>query len=85
MKRTQRVTLSVSSDVLRHARLLAARKRTTLSALVARALAEMVTDTADYEQARERNLALLEAGLDLGTHGAIDTPREALHDRLLEE
>jgi hypothetical protein len=44
-------------------------------------LADLVAHQEAYEQARQRNLALLKSGLNLGTQGQIPWKREELHER----
>lgn len=78
---TQNVTLAVRKDVLRKAKLLAVRRNTSLSRLLAEALEELVEREEGYESARRRHLAILERGLDLGTGGTATWRREDLHER----
>lgn len=78
MNAKQNVTLAISKDVLRRAKILAAQKNTSLSGLLTQTLIEMVAHN-EYEQARQRNVALI--GLDLETHGNIRWGRDELHER----
>jgi len=75
---TETITLTVRKDILLRAQLLAARRNVTLAHLVAEALEELLARD-QYESARERHLALLERGFDLGTGGAATWRREDLH------
>lgn len=77
----QSITLSVRKDVLRKAKLLAARRNTSLSRLVTESLEERVAREDRYEAAHRRYLALLERGFDLGTGGVATWRREDLHER----
>lgn len=81
MKSTQNVTLSIPKDILRKAKILAVRRKTSLSGLLTQTLTEIVSHQDDYDHARQRNLAVLKRGLDLGTQGKISWKRDELHDR----
>ena len=81
MEATQNVTLAIPKDLLRKAKILAVQKNTSLSGLLTQTLAEMVSREEGYEQARQRNLAALNQGFDLGTQGNITWQREELHER----
>ena len=81
METTQNITLSIPKDVLRKARMLALKRNTSLSGLLTQTLTEIVLHEEGYEQARQRNLALLKKGLDLGTQGRISWTREEIHER----
>jgi hypothetical protein len=78
---TQNVTLAIPKSTLRKAKLLAVQRQTSLSGLMTQLLNDLVSREDQYAAARERNLALLEQGLDLGTHGNITWRREDLYDR----
>lgn len=73
------VTLKLDQDLLQEARVLAARRGTSVSRLMAEQLASLVRDDAVYEQARARSLARLEKGFDLGWEKP--ESRDALHER----
>lgn len=81
METTQNVTLAIPKNILRKAKILAIQKNTSLSGLLTQTLRELVAHQEDYVQARQRNLALLKSGLDLGTHGQSSWKREDLHER----
>ncbi len=81
MKAVQNVTLAIPKDILRKAKILAVQKNTSLSGLLAQTLANLVAHQEAYEQARQRNVALLGSGFDLGTHGKISWKRDELHER----
>ena len=81
METTQNVTLSIPKDILRKAKILAVQKNTSLSGLLTQTLASLVANQEAYDQARERNLAFLDKGFDLGTNGKIPWRREELHER----
>ena len=79
--KTRNITLSLPEEVLREAKVVAARRGTSVSALLAGALDELVEGERGYAAARERDLAALGRGLDLGTGGEIGWGREGLHER----
>lgn len=75
----QNITVSVKRDLLRRARALAAKRRTSVSRLLAEELERQVGDAHAYATNRRKALALLKQGLHLGGHGISN--RDALHDR----
>ncbi len=81
MEDTQNVTLAIPKDILRKAKIMAVQKNTSLSGLLTQTLAELVAHQEAYEQARQRNLAMLKNGYNLGTAGKIGWKRENLHER----
>lgn len=73
------ITLKLDADLLREARIMAAKEGTSISAMLAERLEKMVRERKDYDTARRRALALMREGFDLGW-----TPprsREELHER----
>ncbi len=78
---TRNITLSLPEDVLREVKVVAARKGTSVSALLAGALSEIVERESGYAAAKERSLAALDAERDLGTGGEISWGRDELHER----
>ena len=81
METTQNVTLAIPKSLLSKAKILAIQKNTSLSGLLTQTLADLVAHQEAYDQARQRNLAALKSGFDLGTHGKISWKREELHER----
>lgn len=79
--KTQNVTLSLPREILRKAKLLAIKRKTSLSTLLANTLAEVVEHDEGYEEAMRRNLQWLKEGHDLGTQGKITWTRDELHER----
>ena len=77
----QNITLSLPEEDLREARILAARRGTSVSQLLARMLRDMVERETGYDAARQRSLALLREGADLGTGGRATWSRDDVHDR----
>jgi hypothetical protein len=81
METNQNVTLTILKSILRKAKILAIQRNTSLSALLAQTLTDLVEREEGYEQARLRSLETLKKGFDLGTHGNIFWKREDLHER----
>jgi len=77
----QNVTLAIPKALLRKAKVVAAERQTSLSALLTQLLIDLVRQEDEYEQARQRSLALLERGFELGTYGKITWSRDELHER----
>jgi hypothetical protein len=59
------VTLKIDEEIAREAKVLAARRGTSLSRLLAVTLEELVRRERDYEAAKARALSRLESGFDL--------------------
>ncbi len=78
---TQNVTLALPKEILQRAKLIAVKRRVSLSRLLTGALIEIVSGDENYEFAKRRSLQRLEEGLDLGTNGTITWTRDELHDR----
>ncbi len=77
----QNITLSLPEEDIREARILAASHGTSVSKLLARMLRELVERETGYADARERSLARLREGMDLGTGGHIGWSRDSVHER----
>ena len=77
----QNITLSLPEEDLREARVLAARRGTSVSQLLAGVLRETVERETGYGAAKERSLVLLREGMDLGTNGRMTWSRDDLHER----
>lgn len=78
---TRNITLSLPKDTLLKARLLAVRRGTSVSGLLAGELERLVNEDEAYERARQSALSRLDQALDLGTMGHITTRRDELHER----
>ncbi|MES2211069.1 MAG: DUF6364 family protein [Chloroflexota bacterium] len=77
MARTN-LTLHLDAEVIRRARIVAAKRGTSVSALAAAQLIELVDDDERFERARERAQAILDAATP---HGGRRWTRDELHDR----
>lgn len=79
--KSRNVTLSLPEEVLREARVVAARRGTSISALLAGALSDLLERESGYATAKERSLAALDTRRDLGTGGEVRWSRDDLHER----
>ncbi|MBW2005712.1 MAG: ribbon-helix-helix protein, CopG family [Deltaproteobacteria bacterium] len=77
----QNVTLSLPKSLLKKAKVIAAGREKSLSELLRESLEEKVREANGYKKARQRQLKLLEEGLDLGTKGDIAPTRDEAHER----
>jgi hypothetical protein len=75
----QNVTISLDRQTVRKAKILAARRDTSISGLIAAQIEALVNEDEAFEQAKARALALLDQGFHLGGRHRID--RTALHER----
>lgn len=73
------ITLKLDASLLREIRVLAAEEGTSISALLAARLQQMVSERKTYERARKRALARLREGLDL--RWTPSRSRDELHQR----
>lgn len=78
---TQNVTLAIPKDVLHKAKRLAVARHTSLSAMLTEFISAMVSEDELYEEARDRQLAMMKEGLDLGSYGQKEWSRDELHER----
>ncbi len=73
------ITLKLDADLLREIRILAAEQDTSISALLAARLEEIVRQRKSYDRARQRALARLREGIDMRWTPA--RSRDELHKR----
>jgi len=78
---TQNVTLAISKNLLHRVKLIAVKRRISLSRLLMEKLEEIATEEDVYETAKQQHLDLLKKGFNLGTNGNITWTREELHER----
>jgi hypothetical protein len=79
MTEKQNITVAIEPALLKKARALAARRGTSISALLAEELRRLVAEDRSYEAARKRALALMKTGIDMG--GGRMENRDEIHDR----
>ena len=75
----QNITISLTRQVLRKAKLLAARRETSISRLLAQEIEFLVGNDEAYERAERQALELLDKGFRMG--GTIRATRDELHER----
>lgn len=75
----QNITLALDKNLLKKARVLAAKRETSVSKLLSEQLAKIVSEDDQYEASKKRALSRLKKGLHLG--GRILATRDELHER----
>ena len=75
----QNLTLSLSRQTLRKAKILAARRGSSISGLLAEQIEILVGEDEAYEQAQRQATELLDHGFHLG--GVIPASRDEWHER----
>jgi hypothetical protein len=75
----QNLTIRLDGETVRKAKVLAARRSTSISGLVAAQIEALVGEDAAYDRARHQARELFERGFDLG--GVHRTDRSELHER----
>jgi hypothetical protein len=75
----QNVTISLGRKTIQKAKILAARRSTSISGLLAHQIEILVGEEEAYERAEQQALTLLDQGFHLG--GVIRVSRDELHER----
>jgi hypothetical protein len=75
----QNIPPSIEKELLKKAKLMAAKKETSLTKLLIQQLAKIVSEDDQYDLGKKRALAILRKGFHLG--GGIIAKREELHER----
>ncbi len=75
----QNITIRLTRRVIKKAKILAARRETSISGLLAQQIELLVGEEEAYERAARQALALLDEGFHLG--GVIRATRDELHER----
>ncbi len=78
-RKKQNITISLSPEMIKKAKVLAAQRSTSISGLLAEQIESLVDSEEAYERSRRAALALLEKGFRLG--GMITASRDELHER----
>jgi len=72
------LTIKINDELIHAIRVLAAKKNSSISALLSDYIENVIRNDEEYQAAKEQALAILRKGWDLGwTPG----PREELHER----
>ena len=75
----QNITLSIEKEILQKGKIIAARRETSISRLLADILKELVDKEEQYDAAKRNALQTLDQGFHLG--GKITWSREDLYER----
>jgi hypothetical protein len=75
----QNVTISLDRKTIQKAKIVAARRSTSISGLLAHQVEILVGEEEAYERAERQAMALLDQGFHLG--GAVEASRDELHER----
>ena len=75
----QNITVRLSRDVIRKAKLLAAQRDTSISGLLTQQIKLLVGQEEAYERAQRQAVRLLEKGFHWG--GTVRVSRDELHER----
>jgi hypothetical protein len=75
----QNLTISLDRQTIRMAKILAARRSTSISGLVSHQIEILVGEEEAYERAERQAMSLLDQGFHLG--GVIRASRDELHER----
>jgi predicted transcriptional regulator len=77
--RKQNLTVSLTPETVQKAKILAAKRSTSISGLLAAQIEDLVNADEAYERAHRAALDLMERGFHMG--GVHTVPREELHER----
>ena len=77
----QNITLSIPKETLKKAKHLAVEKDQSLSGLLTEFIEALVSQEERYKQAKQRQLVLMERGIDFGLKENVDWSREEIHER----
>jgi hypothetical protein len=77
--RKQNLTVSLTPETVQKAKILAAKRSTSISGLLAAQIEALVDADGAYERAHRAALDLMERGFHMG--GVHTIPREELHER----
>jgi uncharacterized protein DUF6364 len=75
----QNLTVSLDAGVIRKARILAAKRGSSISQMVSQTIDELISKTESYETARACALELMQRGFRLGKSRRVS--RDDLHER----
>jgi predicted DNA-binding protein len=78
---TRNITLALPEETLREVKVIAAKRGTSVSAMLREKLEALVQEESGYARARREALEALKHGYDLGTYGKASWTRDELHER----
>jgi len=79
LEEKQNITLRLSKETIHKARILAAKRSTSISGLLTSQIEELAKSEDDYERAMDSAFARIKKGFHMGEIPKLD--RQALHDR----
>ena len=77
----QNLTLSLPKDLIRRAKVQAAKESMSLNRYTMEAVEEKLRKSSGYAKAKKRHMKILSTGMDLGTGGQLEIDRERMHER----
>jgi hypothetical protein len=77
----QNITLSLPKALIRKVKHIALQEEKSFNELVRQCLEQRLSKTTNYAKARDRQIGLLESGLDFGTDGRILISRDEVHEQ----
>jgi len=75
----QNITLSLDKDLIRKAKVISAKRRSSISNMLSQELQRIIESAEKYEVAKKKAISDLRTGYHLG--GIITASREELHER----
>ena len=75
----QNITLSLDKDLIRKAKIISAKRHSSVSNMLSQELKKIVESLEEYEIAKKKAISDLKTGYHLG--GTITVSREDLHER----
>lgn len=77
----QNITLSLPKELLKNIKHIAIDRQTSVSGLLKKTLEDIVEKEDSYAKAKQRNVAILNKGINLNTKGKTSWKRDELHER----
>jgi len=77
--RKQNITVALSEETIRKARVLAAKRSTSISGLLADQIESLTGEDEAYERAKRSAVSMMKKGFHLG--GVLTASRDELHER----
>ena len=77
---TTNITIRIDAGIASQAKIIAAKKGTSISAMVSDWLSSITKRTSEYEKARKRHEKIMEKGMDLGVYGKPTWTRDEIYE-----